>query len=134
MTEETRRDSKGRFVTGSNGGPGRKLGSRNRFGAQYLDDAYEAWLEYGKAAFKTCAQTEPVAFVKVMASLLPKEVVLSALHVSASITDLEGYDLSDAREFALAFEIARQRIKPEPPMIELNPEAEAAFRMEGGDD
>jgi hypothetical protein len=124
-----------RFRPGHSGNPaGRPRGSRSKFGAQYLDDAYEAWLEHGKAAFKNCAQTEPVAFIKVMASLLPKEVVLTALNVNASVSDLEGYDLSDAKEFALAFEIARQRIKPDPPMIELNPEAEAAFRMEGSDD
>jgi hypothetical protein len=121
----------GAVEAGQSGNPaGRPKGSRNKFGSQFIDDVYGSWVEHGKGALQIVAKTEPAIFIKFATGLLPKEVEMTALSVRADISELEGYDLFDAREFALAFEIARQRVQPEPPMIDLNPnldgEAEAA--------
>jgi hypothetical protein len=51
---------------------------------------------------------------------------LTALSVRSDISELEGLDLSDAREFALPFEIGRQKVRP-PPMLR-------APRQQIGDD
>jgi hypothetical protein len=47
-TELVERDAKtGRFVTGNFGGPGRKLGSRNKLGEAFIEDLRDAWIEHG---------------------------------------------------------------------------------------
>lgn len=83
-TDVIERDRKGRFVTGSNGGPGRKLGSRNLLSTQFLDDLRTVWDESGIEALRRCATEEPVQFVRVVAGLLPKDV-----HVDMNV-DISG--------------------------------------------
>ena len=61
-----------------------------------------------------------------MANILPKEVLLTALNVNAKF-DLS--DMEDAQGFFEAYRYARQRIGAEP-LIELDTEAEAAWRMD----
>ena len=38
-----------------------------------LNDLYAAWEKYGVAAIEKVAQDEPAAFLRVVASLLPRE-------------------------------------------------------------
>jgi hypothetical protein len=64
-------------VTGSNGGPGRKVGSRNRLGEQYISDLKLIWEEEGLTALRRCAVERPAEFVRVIASLLPRDVNLN---------------------------------------------------------
>jgi hypothetical protein len=63
----------GRFLMGHNGGPGRPKGSRNKLGEEFLVDLYESWLEYGKDALRTVATTDPVAYIRIIVSVIPKE-------------------------------------------------------------
>lgn len=70
------RDPKtGRFLTGNNGG-GRPKGSRNRLGEQFLDDLYALWETDGVAALKQARDEKPMEFVKMVAGLLPKELLV----------------------------------------------------------
>lgn len=66
-------DDKGRFVSGNIGG-GRNKGSRNKLGEAFLDDMYADWQENGKAAIVQVRTEKPDAYLKVVASILPKDL------------------------------------------------------------
>jgi hypothetical protein len=60
---------------GQSGNPkGRPQGSRNKLSEDFLADLHESWLAFGKPALMTAAWTDPVAYVRVVASLMPKEL------------------------------------------------------------
>jgi Family of unknown function (DUF5681) len=63
--------------SGQSGNPaGRRKGSRNQLGEDFLRDLYNAWTEHGPAALKAAAQEKPAEFCKMVASLLPKKINL----------------------------------------------------------
>lgn len=65
----------GRYEPGKSGNPaGRKVGSRNKLGEQFLSDMLEDWKVHGSAAIATFRADRPHDYVKVVASLLPREV------------------------------------------------------------
>lgn len=66
-------DGKGRFLPGNNGGPGRPKGSRNKLGEAFIQDFYADWEDHGADAIRTMREERPHEYVKVAASLLPKE-------------------------------------------------------------
>lgn len=70
---EDPRDEKGRFQPGNNGGPGRPKGSRNKLGEAFIADFHADWEEHGATAIRTMREERPHEYVKVAASLLPKE-------------------------------------------------------------
>lgn len=63
----------GRFVTGNSGG-GRPKGSRNKLGEQFIQDLYASWAEKGAETIETVRIERPHEYVKVVASILPKEL------------------------------------------------------------
>jgi hypothetical protein len=67
------RDATGRFVMGHSKG-GRPLGSRNKLGKAFMADLYAAWSEHGAAVIKKVREEEPAAYLKVVASILPKQL------------------------------------------------------------
>jgi Family of unknown function (DUF5681) len=76
----TNRDDKGQFLQGVSGNKaGRPKGSRNKLGERFLDDLLEAWEDRGRDALVACATKEPAQFCKIVANILPKEVLLTAL-------------------------------------------------------
>jgi len=56
------------------GNPGRPKGSRNKLGEAFLTDLLEDWQENGKAAIAQTRTEKPAEYVKVVASILPKQV------------------------------------------------------------
>jgi len=59
---------------GQSGNPkGRPKGSRNKLSEDFFRDLCEAWQAFGKPALETMAMLYPVEFVRLVASLLPKE-------------------------------------------------------------
>ena len=64
----------GRFVPGNNGGPGRPKGSRNKLGEAFFAGLYQEWRAHGPAAIERVRQEDPVAFLKIIASIVPKEI------------------------------------------------------------
>jgi hypothetical protein len=82
------RDSKtGRFIPGNSGFGGRPKGSRNKLGEAFIQDLAECWQEHGAEALRRCATEEPAAFVRVIASLLPKDVNLNLSLSAAEFAD-----------------------------------------------
>lgn len=59
------------------GNPGRPKGSRNKLGEDFIKAMQEDFHEHGVAAIETVRTERPHEYLKVIASLLPKDVNLS---------------------------------------------------------
>ena len=110
---DTGRSKTGRFLRGHQGGPGRPVGSRNRLSEKFLADLQRVWLKKGVAALDKVADSNPEVLVRVVASILPKQLD-ATLDVSVDFfakarTRLEAYRM--ARDFIGAED-------DEPPLIE----------------
>jgi hypothetical protein len=80
------KDDKGRFVTGNIGG-GRPKGSRNKLAEAFTQALHDDFLEHGEIVIATVRAEKPDQYLKVIASLVPKDVNLN-------VNNLD--DLSDA--------------------------------------
>ena len=65
----------GRFLSGNSGG-GRPKGSRNKLGEQFLEALTQDFAEHGQDAIVACREEKPTEYVKVVAGLLPKELLV----------------------------------------------------------
>ena len=73
-----KRDLKtGQFVVGHRGNGGRPKGSRNKLGEDFIQALHDDFTEHGVAAIATVRDTRPDQYMKVIASLLPKDVNLN---------------------------------------------------------
>lgn len=69
------------FAPGQSGNPaGRPKGSRNKLGEQFVEALQADFEEHGKAAIETVRKGKPDAYLKVIASLLPKEIKIEAVN------------------------------------------------------
>ncbi|MFO6428943.1 hypothetical protein ACLBKT_02520 [Erythrobacter sp. W302b] len=66
------RDASGRFKSGNIGG-GRPKGARNRLTETFLATVVDHFAEHGKAAFDKLATDDPAAYLRIMASFVPRE-------------------------------------------------------------
>jgi hypothetical protein len=83
---EQRRDQGGRFLTGNIGGPGRRVGSRNKFSQQYVEDFYEVWQQEGKSALIRAARQSPARYIAVAAALIPQHFKVEQEHTIAGLS------------------------------------------------
>jgi hypothetical protein len=90
----------GRFVAGNSGNGGRKPGARGKLGSLFVEDLHRVWQDVGEDALRRCAADDPGQFLRVVASLLPKDVSLTV-----------GLD---ATSFASAFVLAATTLGVEP--------------------
>ena len=96
---KTERDTKtGQFVKGYKGGPGRPKGSRNVLGEAFLADLQTDWANHGPDVIKQVRINKPADYLKVVASILPKE-----LNVNVNEFD----DVTDDELIARLRELAR---------------------------
>ena len=69
------RDKTGKFIAGHKSIGGRPVGSRNRLGERFLDDLQAIWKKRGKKALEQVAEANPDILVKVVASLMPRQLI-----------------------------------------------------------
>lgn len=77
----------GRFLTGNIGG-GRPQGARAKLGEAFLSDVLSDWEENGKQVIQTVRTDKPDQYLKVVASILPKDLNVNVSSVD-ELTDAE---------------------------------------------
>ena len=66
----------GRFLPGNNGGTGRPKGSRNKLGELFVQAMHEDFMANGTETIKKVREESPEQYLKVIASILPKQIEL----------------------------------------------------------
>jgi hypothetical protein len=75
---------------GQSGNPaGRPKGSRNKLSEQFLTDVLNEWEQHGAVAVSDMREKSPGDFVKMVASLLPKDVNLNLTDNLSELSDDE---------------------------------------------
>lgn len=81
----------GKFQPGQSGNPsGRPAGSRNKLSRDFVDALYADFQEHGKEAIATTRTEKPDQYLKVIASLLPRDINLT-------VNEFEGKSDDDIR-------------------------------------
>lgn len=73
------RGGNGKFAKGNRCSPGRPLGSRHKLSEDFLRDFHTVWLAKGLGALQCMVEKMPAEFVRVAASLMPKEFAMEEL-------------------------------------------------------
>jgi len=66
----------GQFKVGNPGGPGRPKGSKNKLSEYVLRELSEHFEEHGRLAIERLFENSPGEYLRVVASLIPKELIL----------------------------------------------------------
>ena len=77
MTDEPR-DKHGRFLTGNTASGGRPRGSRVKLSEAFLAALHDDFAQHGKDAIERVRVEKPDVYLKVIASILPKQIEVSA--------------------------------------------------------
>jgi hypothetical protein len=123
MTELTKEQQRPAHLwkPGTSGNPaGRPKGSRNRLSEDFVAALYDDFKDHGSAAIAACRAEKPDVYVRVIASLLPKDVNLTTRNLD---------DLSDdqlMRKLAMLTEMAKPLLAKLPEMIDVTPSASVA--------
>ena len=83
------RDQNGRFLSGvGNGGSrgGRPRGARAKFSEQFFEDIRDAWNEHGPSVIARAFFIDPVASLKAVAGLMPREAKLEITQPTDGLT------------------------------------------------
>ena len=90
------RDAKGRFGPGN---PGRQVGSRNKLEQSVTDAFLKDFDQYGSEAIVRVREADPTGYLRVAASLLPKQSNRTITHDVANLSDAEILNLiKDVRD------------------------------------
>ena len=90
MSEDDDRDPEtGRFLPGNSGNGGRKRGARNKLTTAFLEDLYDAWQQRGREIIDAAIEQNPAAVLRVIGSILPKDINLKRRDPLADATDEE---------------------------------------------
>jgi hypothetical protein len=94
-------DKRGRFIAGNSGNGGRPRGARNKLGEAFVEALYEQWHTHGRAALERVIEEDPVAFLKLVAGLVPRQVEVTN-RLLEQLSDKELGALSDLIEALVA--------------------------------
>jgi hypothetical protein len=89
------------FQPGNSYGTGRPRGARNKLARRFLEELMADWEANGAAAIKIARKEDPIAYVKVVASLVPKELEIVS-SVAAELGD---------EELATFIDMLRERLR-----------------------
>lgn len=78
----------GRFLSGNSGNGGRHKGNRNKLGEAFLADMFTDWEQHGAEAIERVRAEKPEVYLKVIASLVPRNLNLN-MNPLADQTDEE---------------------------------------------
>ena len=82
----------GQFKPGRSGNPGGKpVGSRNKLQGDFMRALSEDFAEHGKAAIAQCRMEKPDVYLRIVASLFPKD-----MEVQHPLDDLSDEELENA--------------------------------------
>ena len=88
------------FKPGQSGNPaGRPLGARSKFSQAFHEDLLKIWSEEGERAMRKVAKHDPATFVRVAASLMPKQVKAEINNLRTLVVNLIGADEVHLNEY-----------------------------------
>lgn len=93
MADEKKSFNAGQFKPGHAGGPGRPKGSRNKLAESFISALANDFDAHGEEAIRRTREERPADYVKVVASILPKEI-----EVKTTVDELSDEDLAAALE------------------------------------
>ncbi len=76
-----------RFKPGGPGGPGRRKGGKNKLGEAFLIAMEDDFKLHGPETIRMAREKDPVAYVRVLAGLLPADVNLNVNHTDDMTDD-----------------------------------------------
>jgi hypothetical protein len=91
LVSAEKRDERGKFIVPPIS-PGRPKGARNKLGEAFIEALHEDFNEHGVAAIVKVRTDKPDQYLKVIASLLPKELTLNFGDERGELTDDELID------------------------------------------
>ena len=91
----------GRFVTGGKPGPGRPAGSRNRLGEDVLAAVCADFSKHGAAAIAKVRVANPIAYFRIIASLVPRDQPGPVQNGFDDLTDAELLEALEAESLRL---------------------------------
>jgi hypothetical protein len=98
-----------RFRPGNPGGPGRPRGVKDKLSVEFLNALIEDFRQGGAAAIKICRIENPVKYVSILASLMPRDLAIESSRMG---------ELSDDELNALIEHVRQTRAR----LIEQKPE------------
>jgi hypothetical protein len=106
--ETVRKPNVGQFKPGNPGGPGRQLGSRNRLSEVALRALGDDFAVHGTAVIEKVRTEEPGLYLRIVCSLLPRQLQVERLPLS----DISDDELAELHEHLKALRAKTvQRIK-----------------------
>ncbi|MEO1642142.1 MAG: hypothetical protein AAFR74_02320 [Pseudomonadota bacterium] len=70
------------FQKGNKASPGRPKGSRNKLGEAFIADLFAAWERDGADAIQRVIRDKPDVFLKVVSTLIPKQVDINPVTIN----------------------------------------------------